>query len=1327
MVTLRAAAATLYVDVHSASPAAPYTNWTSAATAIQDAVDAAAPGDQILVADGVYQSGGRAVYGSLTNRVVLDKAVAVQSLNGPAVTVIQGNPVIGDSAVRCAYLTNGASLSGFTLTQGGTRGDPGDEVLEQDGGGAWCESSAAALTNCVFAANQANNEGGGIRGGTLEGCILYSNAALYDAWIFIRGGGGAVGSVLNHCTLYNNSANSASSGGGASASVLNGCVLGGNSAAVYGGGVNASTLSNCLLTNNAAGYGGGGAWDGTLYNCTVVRNSAGWAGGADGATLYNCIVYYNSDSEGLANTYACELIHCCTTPDAGTSNFTNAPAFVDDAHGDYHLQAGSFCINAGANVSGSGSVDLEGNPRLVGAYVDVGAYEYQSLAPAPLSVSCTVAYTNVATTYTNALSAQIEGNATLYVWAFGDGTFATNQLNVSHVWAKAGTYFPTFTAWNSDHPAGVSAWFRIQVVSSATYYVALGSPNPAPPYSSWATAATDIQSAVDAAYVGGTVWVSNGVYAAGACLVPGNGGSNRLAVTKPLTVQSVNGPAVTLVKGYRGPGTTNDASSIRCALLSAGATLSGFTLTNGCTSSGGGGVNTVGSATISNCVIIGNAARCAGGGGASGNYYNCVVAGNSSGTIGGGLYYGTPYNSLIVSNWASASGGGAYGGNLFNCTVVGNYSAKQGGGTWSAAQRNCIVYYNTISAGLSGGPDAYSGYLDHCCTTLWSSGTGNFNAPPAFADAAAGDFHLLASSPCINAGANGFVTWALDLDGKPRIALGTVDLGPYEFQGLIRYVSPVAANPRAPYTTWATAATRIQDAVDAAAAGDFIVVSNGTYQGRGRTVSGSETNVVVLTNRVNVLSLNGPEATVLAGGLNTRCAYVGSNSLLSGFALSGGQTRNSAGSSQELNGGGAWCESGGVLSNCVVTGNRTLLSTGLGGGVCGGTLCNCTLTNNSAGSGGAAAAAVLLNCLVVSNSAPYSPSCGMGGGLYRCAATNCTLAGNGWGYGTTGGGAYQSTLANCLLITNLSTYGGGGADSSLLVNCTLSRNQGLSGGAGFCTNYCCVFSGNAGTQGGALSGGVAANCLIISNTAATYGGGACQGRLYNCTVVGNSATNYGGGVSGSTVYNSILHRNWAPYAPNYYGDSSLVSCYAYNSGYGDPWFVNLAAGNFRLQANSPCINAGNNAYVTNSADLDGNPRVMGGNVDLGAYEFPNPVSTINYAWLQQYSLPISAATDTADPDGDGMSNWEEWRAGTNPKDASSALILLPPLADASGVTVRWQGVNGKTYYVQRKTMTAAGGTFVTVQSNVTSFGGITTWTDFSAADAGPCYYRVGLQ
>src|SRR5207249_1811180 len=119
-------AAVHYVDSNSSNPTSPYQSWATAATTIQDAVDVSAAGDEVIVTNGLYNSGGRVSAGALTNRVAITKSLFVHSVNGPQFTIIQGKQVprtvLGDSAIRCVYLGNGASLSGFTLTNGATRG-----------------------------------------------------------------------------------------------------------------------------------------------------------------------------------------------------------------------------------------------------------------------------------------------------------------------------------------------------------------------------------------------------------------------------------------------------------------------------------------------------------------------------------------------------------------------------------------------------------------------------------------------------------------------------------------------------------------------------------------------------------------------------------------------------------------------------------------------------------------------------------------------------------------------------------------------------------------------------------------------------------------------------------------------------------------------------------------------------------------------------------------------------------------------------------------------------------------------------------------------------
>ena len=125
--------ATWYVWTNSPANG-PGTNWPTAFRDIQSAVNAATnTEDRVLVTNGVYATGTKATPGaSLLCRIVVTNAITVQSVNGPTNTLIVGQGPLGTGAVRCAYLTNNAVLSGFTLSNGFTRTD-GDWRLNKCG------------------------------------------------------------------------------------------------------------------------------------------------------------------------------------------------------------------------------------------------------------------------------------------------------------------------------------------------------------------------------------------------------------------------------------------------------------------------------------------------------------------------------------------------------------------------------------------------------------------------------------------------------------------------------------------------------------------------------------------------------------------------------------------------------------------------------------------------------------------------------------------------------------------------------------------------------------------------------------------------------------------------------------------------------------------------------------------------------------------------------------------------------------------------------------------------------------------------------------------
>jgi predicted outer membrane repeat protein len=1274
---LPATAAVHYVNLDNPTPAAPYTNWASAAVTIQEAIDAADVGDVVLVTNGVYQTGGRPFNGVLTNRVAVTKALELRSVNGPAVTRIRGyqapRVILARDAIRCVALADGAVLSGFTLSDGATLSMWGSPpARETEGGGVRCETDNVVVSNCVFTANWAGHGGGA-------------------AW---------------------------------------------------------GTYFNCVFTGNAVtGWaGGGGAARATLNNCTLTRNSAPFGGGAEACTLNNCILYYNQAVETDPNYSWGTLNYCCTTPlpASGSGNIEAEPLLASASH----LSSGSPCRGVGSATFAAGA-DVDGEAWLTPP--SIGCDEYHSGAvTGPLNVSILANYTNVPTGYEIRFVSEVEGRCSDSRWELDGGVVISNRLEVFRSWTNPGDYAVTLRVYSESYPAGVTATQVVHVLSNPVQYVAAGNLNPVPPYTSWATAATNIQDALDEAFITGTVLVSNGVYQTGGRAVFG-ALTNRAAVTKPLTLRSVNGPAVTTIQGYQVPGATNGNAAVRCVFLTNGVTLAGFTLSGGATLllgnadyelSGGGVWCESASAVVSNCIFSGNSAANGGGGVCAGTLLNCFFTGNTA-VSGGGAIGATLTNCALIGNTATGNGGGAAASSLTHCTLTGN-AALNGGAAESSTLNNCITWFNEA---VSSAKNCAGCNLNYCCTP--DAGNNNLAAEPQLTD----PVHLSASSPCRGAGNPEFAV-GVDIDGEPWAApptigcdefyaapitgslgvvivtgYGTVAAGfplnltsritghaslsvwsfgdgtfatnqpyttkswtsPGNYQVVLRaynasypsgiaatgsvqvvgrpvhYVDAAGTNPVPPYASWATAATVLQDAVDAVTTpGALVLVANGIYDLGGRVVFGALTNRVAITSPLTVQSVNGPAFTTIRGSgpvgdVAVRGIYLTNGAALCGFTVTQGATRGVGDNERERSGGGIWCPSTSALvSNCVVIANE---ATDRGGGIYAGTVVDCLLQSNSTTSD--------------------------------------------W-YG--GGGVSQADVNRCHFLSNLATSGGG-AEGGIIRNSTFSNNTAI------------VFGGGA-------NDALLYNCLFRANRAG-WGGGANGGVINNCTLLYNYADWVGGGGDNATLNNCISLYNYAGRGSHNYGNQILNYCLttpAYGTSIdGDPQFVNPAAGDYRLQPTSPAINSGWNGAVGTGLDLGNNPRIAGGTVDMGAYELQAPTSLISYDWLQKYGLPLDGSADLLDPDGDKFNNWQEWIAGTIPTNQLSYLRMLSPTGSVSEVTLRWESVAARSYFLQRATTVSAASSYATIASNLVGQAGITVFADTNSPPGGAAFYRVGVQ
>lgn len=507
----------------------------------------------------------------------------------------------------------------------------------------------------------------------------------------------------------------------------------------------------------------------------------------------------------------------------------------------------------------------------------------------------------------------------------------------------------------------------------------------------------------------------------------------------------------------------------------------------------------------------------------------------------------------------------------------------------------------------------------------------------------------------------------------------------------IHYVSPTGGNEW-PYTNWISAATNIQDAIDTAAIGDTVLVTNNLYNLPGWTVPYVLTAEVTVSRAITIKSVNGPNVTVLDGQFAHRCFNLGSTDcILSGFTIQCGNAGTN-------NGGGVFCSTTTpVITNCVFSDNRA----GSGAGSCGGTLFECWFTGNSATECGGGSYGGMLNyCTISNNSAQFGGGVGsfdgtlnhcaisdnsaqFGGGVF-CAdggiLDHCTVSSNS-AY-ENGGGVYCGSggiLDHCTITSNSAEYNGGGVycdEGGILNHCTLSGNSAFSpmvyggGGGGV---YC--------DEGGTLN-----HCAILKNSADRGGGMRCfnGGILNNCTVAGNSGDN-GSGVScykNMMLNNCIVWGNTGPSDKNidYYNDATnniirytcapdgvtngIAGCIT-----SSPQFIDATNGNCRLMPGSPCIDTGSNIYAPGDTDLDNKARIIHETVDMGAYEYAGFI---------------------IDSDGDSQSDYDEYVADTSAIDSNDWFQIT--LISNSSVFFR---SSSNRFYTLLSTTNLAGGVWVT--------------------------------
>ncbi len=322
-------------------------SWASAFKTLEDALlftsSCRAGIDSIFVAGGTYRTesgdalsmkSGVKIYGGFAGT---ERFLSERDLLAGHTTVLRGEY---ESVIKNYQVDNTAVLDGFTISGG----------RSEDGGGMYNDQSSPVISNCIFANNQVQYWGGG----------MYNRESS---------------PIVLNCIFFNNEARA--SGGG-----------------MHNADSNPIVVNSAFYGNYGDDYGGGifnNYSSPVFYSCTIADNDTKEGGGIFNdeysvAVLNNSIVYGNSDGveiggEGSSFTLRHSLVQGLSNTDNGNIDGNTNPLFVNASGGDYRLQSCSPVINRGTNAALPAGIptDLASNPRVYGAIVDIGAYEYQGL------------------------------------------------------------------------------------------------------------------------------------------------------------------------------------------------------------------------------------------------------------------------------------------------------------------------------------------------------------------------------------------------------------------------------------------------------------------------------------------------------------------------------------------------------------------------------------------------------------------------------------------------------------------------------------------------------------------------------------------------------------------------------------------------------------------------------------------------------------------------------------------------------------------------------------------------------------------------------------